>query len=129
MLNPGTYKLTSDVTNPKADKRKKGDWTARPKFEAGEIIVVIGSRGDRAATIKCVGENHHDRFSTLDERATALEPHLQPIEETIGAMFLRLDVYSWHLPQFLRYLIESGAMTKADFEKHLETWLNQPEAE
>lgn len=128
MLKPGTYKLTQDVVNPRPDKRKRNDWTAAPFFEAGSTIVVLDDRrGDGFFEVKCTGHSHHDYFATTDERAAAMEPFLEPIPETIGAMFVRLGLYSWNLASFLRYLIEKGVFTPAEFEKHLDEWLNQPE--
>ena len=127
MLKPGTYRLSADVKNPHPDRRKRGDWTARSLFEAGSIFVVLDSAS--VPIIKRVNSSHHDRLFVSDERALALEPHLQPIDETIGAMFLRLDVYSWYLPAFLRYLIESGVMSSAEFERHHQAWLSSDEEE
>lgn len=40
VLRPGTYRLTMDVKNPCADRRKKNDWRAAPIISADTGFVV-----------------------------------------------------------------------------------------
>jgi hypothetical protein len=114
MLKPGTYRLRIDVTNPDPDGRYKHDWRRHKTWEAGAVFIAVDIRhpvlaGERLTTLQLVG----GRGYLYPSEYAALEVALEPIAETHEAMFTRLDCTSC----FAKWLVESGRVSAADFEK------------
>jgi len=137
MLKPGTYKLTHDVTNPKPDRRKTSDWRAKPTWRAGSEFIVTERRYDLDDALDGLSDEERteieakmvtteinlvgNRWSHMNvrensepEQHAALAAALEAIPETHEAMFTRLSVPSEY---FARWLVESGRLTPAAFEK------------
>lgn len=54
-IQPGSYRLVRDITNPTPDRRSPKDWQKRPTFAAGAEFVVLGD----AMTDVEIGESEY----------------------------------------------------------------------
>lgn len=141
-LKPGVYRLTKTVQNPKADRRKKREWTALPEWERGDMFVVFEKIAAQTIPIdnhrdaievpatmglKMVGYRYHHNQTAAHWEAIA--PHLEPVVEDTNAMMTRLELDSWALARFCRWLVDSGKMSANEFERLFTLWLDQPEGE
>jgi len=117
MLAPGNYKLTADLSNPRPDRRKTTDWTARPTWKAGLEFLAVdqGEEGRRYTVILLVGNRWtHQRIGPVnEEQYAALASSLVPTAESHAAMFTTLGVDDY----FAKWLVESGRVDTGLFRK------------
>lgn len=98
VLRPGTYRLTMDVKNPCADRRKKNDWRAAPIISADTGFVVeallneegqpIGASiisADAGNDWSCVPYYPRPLFEAIDPRG-----RLRPLFEAIAPNLVRV---------------------------------------
>lgn len=136
----GTYKLSRDVQNPKADRRHTRDWRKVPIWNRGSRFVVKEQRrmGDKHLAEVTVGLDHEvvaelrakDRYTVVElagsrwpgshrigpgdeEQYAALASALVPCEESLSQFMTRIDIESG----FVEWLLEHKHVTRADVEK------------
>lgn len=117
---PGTYRLSQDVPNPFADRRKKSDWTKREVWRAGMLFIVLAEPvvmpegiPDRT-TIKVTVLNSLYSLSPSDPRSKAILAHLVAVQERPSQWLNRMDRGVNMAPDILDYLVASGKLTEAD---------------
>lgn len=129
-LKEGTYKLAHDVVNPEADRRCRGDFDKIPVWPAGTVIIVTKhtesleeGKNFHYYTVKPTSrEFRYSRIHRAHGGYVALIEALEPCEETIGALFTRLDVYTSNNERFLRWLLEEGHIGKTLFRLLYSEW-------
>jgi len=138
LLAPGSYVLSIDVGNTKADRRNTTDWRKAKVWEAGTKFYVrdTWSRHDQIRA-----EKLHLSFGTVDEtmrRSIAVElvgdshpslhalrpgdgaglydrlaPHLEAVAESTDHLLARLGCRS----VFGRWLVDHGHLSRERFEE------------
>lgn len=117
-MKPGTYVLTADIANPAPDRRKKHDWRAVPTWTSGTEFLVearqVDSKHSYAAITQVGSRWSHLTIGPGDvDQYAALSAALIPVEESIDAMFTRLDVHG----NFAKWLVNSGHLHRDTFER------------
>lgn len=117
LLEPGNYKLAHDVKNPEPDRRVKGDWRSWPVWPAGAEFIVASDieyptlrsliKADNRWTHQKINMSKYD-----GAQWDALSAALVPCEESDAQFFRHRDCNS----MFGRWLVESKAMTRAEFD-------------
>ncbi len=131
LIQPGTYKLLTDVKNPKPDRRQKYDWRAEAVWEAGTEFVVahegIGDGRGAHASIMLVGHkwaSHRVTQYGTPEQFKAIVKSLVAIEESVNALFTRIGIDS----NFVKWLVKQGKLSRAELEKSWNEYMNDESA-
>jgi hypothetical protein len=135
VLAPGTYRLTCDINNPKADRRHTLDWTKEPTWRAGLVIRVRDENAHDALAEGLARAGHkiephkflwtsmlkvgfrwtHMRLTPHDSGYQALVDSLEPIEQTDRAWLDEQGVDN----HFAAWLLTDGGMSR---EALLKLW-------
>ena len=116
-LIPGTYRLTRNVENPKADRRVKEDWTHHAVWMAGDEFIVEQARwprhdGDDLEFLRIVKVGHRWRHENVSEsqaeQFAALCSALEPCPVSNAAFFTMHEVKG----DFVQWLVESGRVSR-----------------
>ncbi len=124
MLQPGTYKLLTDVVNPKPDRRRKYDWRAEAVWEAGTEFLVENDSTEGAPfrTIQRVGEKRKlTEWGSTREQFLAVFKSLVAIEESVDAQCTRLGIES----NFVKWLVTNNKLSRTDLEQFWNTYWNE----
>lgn len=134
-ITPGTYVLTRDVGNPRPDRRVRRDWTKREVWEEGTVLIAMDyTRVGGTPSLSLVGDRLDilHRVDPWHDGYLPLVSALEPCEESLAAMFTRLDVDSG-AQYLIRFLVETDRMTKEQFERtwsEYQEWMNrEPDAQ
>lgn len=118
----GMYALREAVVNPKPDRRKRGDWTAQERYEAGERFH-LRAFTNLAPEIRKLGL--HGSVTLFSDAGNALVPALEPVEPTVNEALKIREVWC---PDVLVRLIETRLVTLAQVEAIQQTLEDECEA-
>lgn len=114
-LLPGTYRLTSDVTNPKPLRRRYG-WTSNEIIKAGAVFAVQPKPVDRdQIELAMRMDRETDEVFASHPLFAALAPFLEAVVEEPSDLLARLG-WSLMAPQILNQLCRDGLLTIAQVE-------------
>lgn len=116
-LQPGAYRLTIDLHNPKGDHRKKHDWSFKKTFAAGTVYYVDSYFGSATGElcIREAGANMPDVVVDSDSRYTTLARYLKPMARK-PSDYLRLKDEGGRALAILDELLATKRITWADIE-------------
>jgi hypothetical protein len=114
IIEPGHYKLSRDVQNPKPDRRSK-DWDKISSWPAGTLIYVRAQEyGSSIEFVQSRWPTLHSIGPGCSEQYEAIGAALVPVEETYKRLLHRLSVRDTYW--LLKRLVTSGKVTLADIE-------------
>lgn len=106
MLPCGVYRVSQDVENPRPDKRKKTDWSARELIPEGTIVRLEEEGDENFPTIRRIGAT--DRVYPSDATYMPILVVLRPCDTCLGAI---LDGKGYRLREILAVLVETGELS------------------
>lgn len=120
-VEPGVYRLTRDVTNPKPDRRATRDWRCPVVVEAGSRFLVedynIGHMADLGRDLYRTRVKMLGRYGDITNDSPLFAPLVEAFErepETIGSLFATWEGYTGVALAVLGALIDDGKLTIAD---------------
>jgi hypothetical protein len=146
------YRLTEDVKNPHADRRRKRQanmlpvWKKGTRFLAREqvfentvgdvevrIIWFILEFVDHKYGAMYGIPAHEDDFKKTDkggrdtDRANAIMASLEPAEEDFTAFLSRVRIEDYTMMSLVKRLCAKGVLTHKQIEDEYNIWMNEPD--
>jgi hypothetical protein len=138
-IEPGIYKLTRNIPNPKPDRRSK-EWSKQPELTPGTFIVrSMGGDLSDLRTISKMGEKDWDKINEPSHRGSeysdlrfeqmwdTLIANLEPAPErlTVYTFFRLHDINPYNGDDVLAELIRSQKITYNDIKAAYEAFLTR----
>lgn len=150
-INPGVYRLSRDVANPKADRRSPNYWRNMVTWRAGLEFVVVGDSEipytddeiqdlppeARNALANARKRNHNQEIKSVlwnreravrayadTERWNALVGALEPAPQSWEAFWTLTDEYSILTDDFVRWLVSRGYFSREKLAQEFKAWEN-----
>lgn len=148
-MQKGVYRLDQEISNPCADRRRRGDWYAEPVIKPGLFYLIPGVYNEdniRVLTMRInrVGDKSHQSIRAelrinlntsqrwegySNPLVPALLPHLTPTWDAQGWLALIADADYTSAHEVIAVLIEHGLLTPALLETAAEEVRRRADAE